>query len=112
MALAVPAPAAAQAAAAPACAPGGPPVVHAGSVGPADAKTYRTLPFEVAPGTTRVEVGYAWADVVPLPGVPVVGGLVQTVLDLGLWDEGGVGTPEGFRGWSGSRQGKIGRAHV
>ncbi|HJR25198.1 MAG TPA: CehA/McbA family metallohydrolase, partial [Acidimicrobiales bacterium] len=59
---------------------------------------------EVAEGTTRVEVGYGWTDVVPLPSLPV--GLVQTVLDLGLWDEGGVGTPEGFRGWSGSRQGK------
>jgi hypothetical protein len=92
---------------APSCAPGGPPVVMEGSVSAADAKTYRDLPFEVAPGTTRVEVGYAWEDVVPLPGVPVVEGLVQTVLDLGLWDEGGVGTPEGFRGWSGSRQGKV-----
>ena len=97
------APAAAQAAAPP-CRPGGPPVVLTGSVGPQDAKTYRDLPFEVAPGTTRVEVGYSWADVVPLPAMPVP--LVQTVLDLGLWDEGGVGTPEGFRGWSGSRQGK------
>jgi hypothetical protein len=87
-----------------ACRPDGPPVVVAGSVGSADAKTYRTVPFEVAPGTTRVEVGYRWDDVVPLPDLPV--DLVQTVIDLGLWDEGGVGTPEGFRGWSGSRQGK------
>src|SRR5687768_15257986 len=89
---------------APACAPDGPPVVVTGSVGSADAKTYRVLPFEVAPGTTRVEVGYRWDDNVPLPDLPV--DLVQTVLDLGLWDEGGVGTPAGFRGWSGSRQGK------
>lgn len=96
------------AAPAPACAPGGAPVVLTGSVGPQDAKTYRTLPFEVAPGTTRVEVGYEWADVLPNPGVPVVGGVLETVLDLGLWDEGGVGTPAGFRGWSGSRQGRTG----
>src|SRR5690606_35755999 len=82
-------------------------VVMTGSVAPADAKTYRVLPFEVMQGTTRVEVGYSWADVVPLPGIPVVDGLVQTVFDLGLWDEDGVGTPEGFRGWSGSRQGKV-----
>jgi hypothetical protein len=87
-----------------ACTPGGAPVVFSGSVASADAATYRTLPFEVAPGTTRVEVGYRWDDVVPLPDLPV--DLVQTVFDLGLWDEGGVGTPEGFRGWSGSRQGK------
>jgi hypothetical protein len=100
-------PAGAQAQDAPPCAPDGPPVVHTGSVGPADAKTYRALPFEVAPGTTRVEVGYSWVDVVPLPGLPVVDGLVQTVFDLGLWDQGGVGTPDGFRGWSGSRQGKV-----
>ena len=77
-----------------------------GTVQPQDAKTYRDLPFEVLPGTTRVEVGYSWTDVVPLPPIPVVSGLVQTVFDLGLWDEGGVGTPDGFRGWSGSRQGK------
>jgi len=87
-----------------ACAPDGAPVVFTGSVASADAKTYKTLPFEVAAGTTRVEVGYRWDDLVPLPDLPV--DLVQTVFDLGLWDEGGVGTPEGFRGWSGSRQGK------
>lgn len=87
------------------CTPDGGPVVMAGSVGPANAKTYRSLPFEVAPGTTRVEVGYRWDDNVPLPGTPA-NVLVQTVLDLGLWDEGGVGSPDGFRGWSGSRQGK------
>ncbi|MDP1821004.1 MAG: CehA/McbA family metallohydrolase [Acidimicrobiales bacterium] len=94
---------------APACAPGGPPVAHTGAVGPEDATTYRVLPFEVAPGTTRVEVGYSWTDELPLPDVPVVSDLVQTVFDLGLWDEGGVGTVEGFRGWSGSRQGRTAR---
>lgn len=96
----------AEAAPAPACEAGGAPVVFTGSVTPADAKTYRDLALEVRPGTTRVEVGYEWDDVVPLPPIPVVSGLVQTVFDLGLWDEGGVGTVEGFRGWSGSRQGK------
>lgn len=91
--------------AAPSCHPGEPGAVFAGAVGPGDAKTYLELPFEVGSGTTRVEVGYSWADVVPLPDTPV-SGLVQTVFDLGLWDEDGVGTPAGFRGWSGSRQGK------
>jgi len=87
------------------CVPGGSPVAMTGSVAPADAKTYRPLPFDVQPGTTRVEVGYRWEDNVPLPGTPA-SVLVQTVLDLGLWDQRGVGTPAGFRGWSGSRQGR------
>ena len=89
------------------CSPGGPPIVMTGTVQPEDAKTYRDLPFEVIEGTTRVEVGYSWTDAIPLPSVPVVSGLVQTVFDLGLWDEDGVGTVDGFRGWSGSRQGKM-----
>jgi hypothetical protein len=85
------------------CAPGGPKTVMVGGVSPSDARTYRTLPFVVGPGTTRVEVGYSWTDASPLPSTP----LTQTVFDLGLWDDDGVGTPAGFRGWSGSRQGKV-----
>jgi hypothetical protein len=96
----------AHAAAPPACTPGGATVVMAGSVAPADAKTYLDLPFRVGSGTTRVEVGYSWLDNTPLPDTPA-NQLIQTVFDLGLWDEGGIGTPAGFRGWSGSRQGKI-----
>jgi hypothetical protein len=92
--------------AAPECSAGGPALEITGSVTSADAKTYRTLPFEVMPGVSRVEVGYEWADDPPPPGTPV-DLLVETVLDLGLWDEGGVGTPDGFRGWSGSRQGRV-----
>ena len=84
------------------CVAGGPPVEFSGSADGADAKTYRLLPFDVAPGTTRVEVGYSWADVSPAPSTP----LTQSVLDLGLWDADGYRTPAGFRGWSGSRQGK------
>jgi hypothetical protein len=59
-------------------------------------KTYRVLPFVVPPGTARLEVGYRWT---PEP---------ETVLDLGLWDTAGYRAVEGFRGWSGSREG---RAH-
>ena len=88
---------------APACTPGGPSVEIAGSASEVDAKTYRVLPFEVAEGTARVEVGYAWADVSPVPSTP----LTQSVLDLGLWDADGYRSVDGFRGWSGSRQGKI-----
>jgi hypothetical protein len=83
-----------------ACAPGGAPVTFSGSVAPADAGTYRVLPFQVAAGTTRVELTYDWSD--PVPTTP----LTQTVLDLGLWDERGQGAAAGFRGWSGSRLGR------
>jgi hypothetical protein len=48
-------------------------------------------------------VGYAWADRQPLGGTPVT----QTVLDLGVYDADGYRSAHGFRGWSGSRQGKL-----
>lgn len=79
----------------PGCAPGGPPVTFTGSVAAADARTYRELEFAVADGTTRVEVTYGWTESGPAPAQ------TATVLDLGLWD------PEGFRGWSGSRGGRV-----
>ncbi|MGH8530820.1 MAG: CehA/McbA family metallohydrolase [Nevskiales bacterium] len=89
---------------APRCASGEAPLLMSGSAAMADAKTYRMLPFDVVPGTTRIEVGYRWTDVLPLPSTPIT----QTVFDLGLWDNDGYRSPFGFRGWSGSRQGKIG----
>lgn len=85
------------------CVPGGAPVEISGSAVEADAKTNRVLPVEVASGTTRIEVGYSWADVSPIPSTP----LTQSVLDLGLWDADGYRSVDGFRGWSGSRQGKV-----
>jgi hypothetical protein len=92
----------------PLCAPDGDTVVLTGEVGPADARSYELLPVEVAEGTTRIELGYAWEDlgVGPLPALPSTP-LTQTVLDLGLWDAAGPFEAEGFRGWSGSRQGKL-----
>jgi hypothetical protein len=93
----------------PTCASGGPPVIFTGSVAPADAKTYLVQPFDVVAGTTRVEVSYSWADnpVLGLPGaVAPSTPLTQTVLDLGLWDDDGYRSVEGFRGWSGSRGGR------
>jgi hypothetical protein len=89
--------------AAPACVPGGDAVVLTGGVEESQEKTYAVLPVDVRPGTTRVEVGYAWADRQPLGGTPVT----QTVLDLGVYDADGYRSPAGFRGWSGSRQGKL-----
>ena len=86
----------------PTCAPGGPPVIFVGAAAAEDAKTYRLLPFEVAPGTTRIEIGYEWSDTVGLPSTP----LTTSTVDLGLWDADGYRSVDGFRGWSGSRQGK------
>jgi hypothetical protein len=83
-------------------------VVIAGSAVPGDARTYRTLPFQVAAGTTRVEVGYSWAGKGASRSTPIT----QAVFDLGLWDADGVGTPAGFRGWSGSREGNIGEGQA
>ena len=55
------------------------------------------------PGPERVSVAYTWADNSGPPETP----LTQTVLDLGLWDADGYRSATGFRGWSGSRQGRI-----
>ncbi|MCA1691853.1 MAG: CehA/McbA family metallohydrolase, partial [Actinobacteria bacterium] len=61
---------------------------------------YLMLPFEVRPDTARIEIDYDWEALPPsLPDNP----LTKTVLDLGLWDEQGYRSAEGFRGWSGSR---------
>lgn len=84
------------------CSPDQGPVELSGELSAAAAKTYLLLPFEVMAGTGRVEVGYSWADS-GSGGTP----LTQTVFDLGLWDEAGYRSPAGFRGWSGSRQGRI-----
>ncbi|MGH8453371.1 MAG: CehA/McbA family metallohydrolase, partial [Nevskiales bacterium] len=74
-----------------------------GGVEESQEKTYAVLPVDVRPGTTRVEVGYSWADRQPLGGTPIT----QTVLDLGVYDADGYRSAAGFRGWSGSRQGKL-----
>lgn len=82
---------------APACTTTGDAVEITGRVTPAQVKTYEVFPFSVPVGTTRVEVGYSWS--------PVDG----TTLDLGLWDADGYRSPDGFRGWGGSRQGRLDR---
>ncbi len=89
-----------------ACAPGNPAMEITGSVSSAEAKTYRLQPFTVAAGTERVEVSYQWTD---KAGNPPGNPLTATTLDLGLWDEDGTFTAAGFRGWGGSRQGRIDR---
>ncbi|MES0874786.1 CehA/McbA family metallohydrolase [Sinimarinibacterium thermocellulolyticum] len=87
----------------PLCAPDAEPLRLSGRVTAADAKTYRLQPFGVAPGTGRIELAYGWSESGGLPATP----LTATTLDLGLWDADGYRTPAGFRGWSGSRQGRI-----
>lgn len=88
---------------APVCAPGGDPVELTGGVEESAEKTYAVFPVDVRPGTTRVEIGYGWGDRQPLGGTP----LTQTVFDLGIYDADGYRSAAGFRGWSGSRQGKL-----
>lgn len=90
----------------PLCAPGQPAMEFAGSVSSAQAKTYLLQPFTVAAGTGRVEVSYQWTE---KAGNPPDNPLTATTLDLGLWDEDGPFTAAGFRGWGGSRQGRIDR---
>jgi hypothetical protein len=85
------------------CVPGGAALQFSGSATSSDAKTYRELPFKVAPGTGRVEMSYSWTDKAGPPSTP----LTSTTFDLGLWDQHGYRRSEGFRGWSGSRQGRI-----
>lgn len=83
------------------CAPGGPAVEASGSLRPEDATQYAFVPFDVAAGTTRVEVGYGYSSNGPEAFND------KTVVDLGVWDEDGTTSVAGFRGWSGSRQGKV-----
>src|SRR6266542_1732326 len=88
-----------------ACAPDKPLVEYSGTVSDSDSKTFKYLPFRVEDGTTRVEVGYEWSEL----GTPR-DQFDFTTLDLALRD-GGVrswtSASEGFRGWSGSNQGKL-----
>ncbi|MBR9813706.1 CehA/McbA family metallohydrolase [bacterium] len=88
-----------------ACAPGQAVVEMTGAVTQADAKTYQLLPVDVGAGTGRIEVAYQWTENGNTGGTP----LTATTLDLGLWDSDGFRTAEGFRGWSGSRQGRLDR---
>ena len=85
------------------CVPGAAPLQFGGSIGSGDAKTYRVLPFTVAAGTGRIEMSYGWTEKPGPPSTP----FTSTTLDLGLWDQHGYRSAAGFRGWSGSRQGRI-----
>jgi hypothetical protein len=84
----------------PACGTPGAPLRLEGAVADRDARTYRVLPFTVPVGAERVEVAYGWSEAQPATSTP----LTKTTIDLGLWDEQGYRSADGFRGWSGSRQ--------
>ena len=88
----------------PVAVPDGEPVVIKGTAFPGDEKQYLMLPFEVKSGTARLEVEYDW-DALP-PSIPD-NLLTQTIFDLGLWDEHGYRSADGFRGWSGSRHKQV-----
>jgi hypothetical protein len=85
------------------CDPRLPPIEVTGAVSSDDVKTYRMLPFQVSGNTGRVELAYGWTE----KDGPPVNQFTRTTLDLGLWDEGGYRNQAAFRGWGGSRQGRI-----
>ena len=88
----------------PVCEPGGPDVVISGVVFRSEEKTYLILPFEVRPGTDRLEIEYDFGSLVPgVPQTPIT----ESVLDLGLWDQRGYRSAEAFRGWSGKRHRRV-----
>ena len=72
-------------------------IVIEGQAPPEAESTYRHLPFEVPPGTGRLEVSYEYEPAAePPPGS-------ELVIDIGIFDRRGIGfQSEGFRGWSGS----------
>lgn len=68
---------------------------------PSERRSYAYLPFTVPAGTQRIEVLYGWTSRDFVPANP----LTATTVDLGLWDSRGL--ESGFRGWGGSRQGRL-----
>ncbi len=74
----------------PRCVLDGGPVVVDHAVSPEAQSTYHLVDVEVPPGTERLEIAYTWHPV------------DDAVIDLGVRGPGGV-----FRGWSGSREGRI-----
>ncbi|HEX9765505.1 MAG TPA: CehA/McbA family metallohydrolase, partial [Nitriliruptorales bacterium] len=81
------------------CSPGAGTITLAGTATPVEERSYRLLPFDVAAGTTRIELHYDYGD---LPGSEPGG---DSVVDIGLWDNDGIEGPDAFRGWGGSNHG-------
>lgn len=74
-------------------------------IGPEHVSEYLSLPFEVPAGVARIEVELAYDHAISA----APGSGPGNVVDLGLFDSRGAefGTPEGFRGWSGSSKSRI-----
>lgn len=83
---------------------GGVPATIEGVAEPAAEGTYLLIPFEVAPGVSRIDVDYEYHS---RPPAPADDPLLRSAVDLGLWDEGGYRSPTAFRGWSGDRHAKV-----
>ena len=64
-----------------------------GSLPASKETSYKLLPFKVARGVSKLKISYSYTG-------------DQTVLDLAVWDNDGAFSYAGFRGWSGSRQGR------
>lgn len=70
-----------------------------GFAGPDQTQTYALVPFDVPPGTARIEVAYGYSDQVGSDPHLTDGNTV----DLGVFDSRGAAfLTSGFRGWSGS----------
>ena len=73
-------------------------------VGPDSVRTYTHIPFDVPPGTTRIDVRYSYSDKVGSEPWLTHG----NTLDLGLLDTRGTQFGNmGFRGWTGSARDAI-----
>ena len=76
----------------PVCKPGKT-IILKGSLPTTKEGSYKLLPFKVAMGVSKLTFSYGYTG-------------EGNVLDLAVWDNAGAFTYEGFRGWSGSRQGR------
>lgn len=76
-----------------------PSILLEGLLMPEQVLQYIHLPFEVPPGTTRIDVAYRYDS--PISSDPRMAG--GSTVDIGIFDERGVAfLSGGFRGWSGS----------
>lgn len=70
-----------------------PDLVLEGTLDGRDHQRYRTVPFDVPPGTERITVQFEYD-----------GRERKTTVDLGLLGPGAFNSPQGFRGWSGGNK--------
>jgi hypothetical protein len=79
--------------------PKSPELVIEGHLSPSDAGRYHHVPFEMPPGTGRLDVRYDYSSAIG-SDPHLTGG---NTLDIGIFDARGIDFPGGgFRGWTGS----------